>query len=100
MTKWKVPSSSGNGNYLVRLHSDGNYSCECRGWKFCKTTPKTCQHIKKVLAGGATLEPEKEVSAFMKFKTKEFGFQKPMLAHKVPTGFEMRPAEWAVEEKY
>jgi len=38
--RWVVPSSSGNGNYIVSKLNDGSYACACRGWtmnvkKFC-----------------------------------------------------------------
>ena len=100
MTVWKVPSSSdADKKYLVRLHDDGNYSCECKGWQFARSSPRTCQHIKRVQGGEVEAEAKKQ-SPFMKAKTKEFGFQKPMLAHKLKPNFSIKPGEWAVEEKY
>ena len=79
--RWVVPSSSGNGNYIVSKLNDGSYACACRGWtmnvrKFCPIhglllnrkepyclgcrkvveKPRTerieCSHIRIVKAGG------------------------------------------------
>jgi len=79
--RWVVPSSSGNGNYIVSQLKDGSYACACRGWtmnvrKYCPDcglllnrrdpycykcgkvveNPRTerieCQHIAIVKAGG------------------------------------------------
>lgn len=78
--RWIVPSSSGNGNYIISRDAEGNYACSCRGWtlnvrKYCPDcglqlarkdpycwkckkpveNPRTeriqCQHIRIVLAG-------------------------------------------------
>lgn len=55
--KWVVPSSSGNGNYIVSLHKEGWYACSCPGWT--RHTPRTdCKHIREVLAGNAMTEDE------------------------------------------
>jgi hypothetical protein len=79
--RWVVPSSSGNGNYIVSKDKDGNYACGCRGWTMnvrkycpdcglqldrkdpycwrCKKEVKNprierieCSHIREVKAGG------------------------------------------------
>ena len=38
--RWVIPSSSGNGVYIVSQDAEGDYACGCRGWtlnmrKFC-----------------------------------------------------------------
>lgn len=38
--RWVIPSTSGNGNYIVSKDKEGNYACACRGWtlnvrKYC-----------------------------------------------------------------
>ena len=48
--KWKVQSSSGNGNYIVSIDINGNYGCSCPVWKFRR---QECHHIKQIkLLGG------------------------------------------------
>ena len=48
--KWVVPSSSGEGNYIVSLHKDGHYACSCLGWT--RHTPRSdCRHITEVKMG-------------------------------------------------
>ena len=50
--QWVVPSSSGDGEYIVSKDRDGNYACGCRGWT--GHYPRTdCKHIREVLAGRA-----------------------------------------------
>lgn len=53
--RWVVPSSSGDGDYIVAQDKDGNWACSCRGWT--SHVPRTdCRHIREVKAGGgATL---------------------------------------------
>lgn len=47
--KWQVPSSSGNGTYVVSLAKDGTaYGCSCPVWKFRR---QECHHIKAVKNG-------------------------------------------------
>jgi bifunctional non-homologous end joining protein LigD len=101
METFKFKSSSSNAEYVVRRNGDKVW-CDCPGWKFAKSTPKECKHTRQVASGSVKGEivERKEPSAFMKVKTKEFGFIKPMLAEKLPAGFFLRDGEWAVEEKY
>jgi len=48
--KWKVQSSSGNGNYIVSIDVNGNYGCSCPVWKFRR---QECHHIVKVKNSGS-----------------------------------------------
>jgi len=43
--KWKVQSSSGNGEYTVAIDVNGNYGCSCPVWRFRR---QECHHIVKV----------------------------------------------------
>ena len=47
--RWRVPSSSGEGHWIVAIDKDGNYGCSCPVWKFRR---QECHHIKQVKAGG------------------------------------------------
>lgn len=50
--QWVVPSSSGDGEYIVSKDKDGNYACACRGWT--GHYPRTdCKHIREVKEGRA-----------------------------------------------
>jgi len=54
--KWKVLSSSGNGDYIVAIDNEGNYGCSCPVWKFRR---QECHHIKQVkLLGGNEIETD------------------------------------------
>lgn len=48
--KWKVQSSSGNGNYIVSIDENGHYGCSCPAWKFRR---QECHHIVKVKNSGS-----------------------------------------------
>jgi len=49
--RWVVPSSSGNGEYIVGQDKDGNWGCSCIGWT--RHVPRRdCKHILEVKAGG------------------------------------------------
>ncbi|MBA7535876.1 hypothetical protein ES705_28135 [subsurface metagenome] len=56
--KWKVQSSSGNGNYIVSIDENGHYGCSCPAWKFRR---QECHHIVKVKNSGS-----KEIKVFHK----------------------------------
>ena len=43
--RFKVQSSSGNGDYIVAIDREGNYGCSCPVWKFRR---QECHHIKQV----------------------------------------------------
>lgn len=47
--RWEVPSSSGNGIWVVAIDINGNYGCSCPVWKFRR---QECHHIKLVKMGG------------------------------------------------
>lgn len=49
--RWKVPSSSGNGDWIVAIDKEGNYGCSCPVWKFRR---QECHHIKLVKTGGGS----------------------------------------------
>lgn len=40
VTEWKVPSSSGNGMYTVKL-TNGELTCECKGFQY----RRSCRHV-------------------------------------------------------
>lgn len=49
--RWVVPSSSGDGEYIVAQDAAGNFACSCPGWT--RHVPRTdCRHIREVKAGG------------------------------------------------
>ena len=43
--RFKVQSSSGNGDYIVAIDKEGNYGCSCPVWKFRR---QECHHIKQI----------------------------------------------------
>jgi len=45
--KWCVYSER-SGNHIVSLCDDGNYACDCPGWKFHRVN---CKHIRRVWDG-------------------------------------------------
>ena len=48
--RWKVPKSTGDGDWIVAVDVEGNWGCNCPKWKF--TFPrKDCDHIKRVKGG-------------------------------------------------
>jgi len=52
--RFKVQSSSGNGDYIVAIDKEGNYGCSCPVWKFKRLE---CHHIKQIkLFGGDKIE--------------------------------------------
>jgi len=52
--RFKVTSSSGNGNYIVAIDKEGNYGCSCPVWKFRR---QECHHIKQIkLLGGSEVK--------------------------------------------
>jgi hypothetical protein len=57
--RWKVPRSSGGGDWTVAVDADGNWGCNCPRWIF--TTPrKDCDHIRRVKEGEFTVEDVKK----------------------------------------
>ena len=46
--EWKIPSSSGNHDYLVVQDQDG-FWCGCQGWKY----RRDCRHVRQVQMAGA-----------------------------------------------
>ncbi len=48
--KWKVQSSSGDGNYIVAIDENSNYGCSCPVWKFRR---QECHHIVKIKQSGS-----------------------------------------------
>ena len=51
MAKWvqsfEVPSTSGDGTYVVSLDKTGSWGCSCPHWKFRRVS---CKHILSVQA--------------------------------------------------
>ena len=51
MAKWiqsfEVPSTSGNGTYIVSQDRDGNFGCSCPQWRFKR---RECKHVVKIKA--------------------------------------------------
>ena len=65
--QWKVPSSSGSGEYTVSLKESGEYICHC--FPFLKSR-QPCKHILAVRRGeypeiGETVRPEPEMVCAM-----------------------------------
>lgn len=53
--QYAVPSDSNPGHrYTVSQHSDGQFSCDCPGWKF-HTPRRDCKHIAVARAGAAAV---------------------------------------------
>jgi len=82
--KWEVPSSSGNGTYIVSIAEDGTtYGCSCPVWKFRR---QECHHIKAVKNGqfknGEIKKPEYVLAAVLTptFKEKENKLLVPLVA--------------------
>ena len=49
--RWVVPSSSGDGKYIVGQDAEGNWGCSCPAWT--RHVPRQdCKHILDVKAGG------------------------------------------------
>ena len=68
--KWKVQSSSGNGNYIVSIDENGHYGCSCPAWKFRR---QECHHIVKVKRSGS-----KEIKVFHKLEAIPANVTKPI----------------------
>ena len=71
--RFKVQSSSGNGDYIVGIDKEGNYGCSCPVWKFRR---QECHHIKQIkLLGGSEVEtiskPEYVLAKVFEPKLKE-----------------------------
>lgn len=60
--RWKVPSSSGNGDYTVAIDKDGNYGCSCPVWKFRR---QECHHIKLVKLGNLQAEVNRSLPQYI-----------------------------------
>jgi predicted nucleic acid-binding Zn finger protein len=45
--RWVVPSSSGEGEYIVGQDAEGNYGCSCPGWTRHMYCPKCGSGVKK-----------------------------------------------------
>jgi len=43
-----VPGSHGAEHHILEAR-DGTPYCDCTGWKFSKTSPKTCKHLERYL---------------------------------------------------
>jgi bifunctional non-homologous end joining protein LigD len=101
MKTYRVPSDTSDQIYLVKVH-EGRYWCTCPAWQFSRSDPKACKHTRRIQkdpSAGEEVKASTELSAFQKFKTKQFGFVKPMLAS-TPPRERLRAFEWAIEEKF
>ena len=42
--------TDGNRYHVIRIGSDGVLYCDCPAWRFAKTSPKTCKHVRALVA--------------------------------------------------
>lgn len=41
--------TDGNRYHVVRIGADGVLYCDCPSWRFSKSSPKTCKHIRSLV---------------------------------------------------